>query len=258
MSKEDKPFLQISSDLHIEYNNDSVPNVEDYIIPTAKNLVLAGDIGTFYKYEQLYGFILNLSKLFENVIYVLGNHEYYKSKNTEKLINMFEIKKLALKMKDTIKNLHILDNDVIVLKYNGVDYKIIGSTLWSNPTSALTRGLRNIYGINLERFKQKYKDSVSFLEREIKKCAGNNQKAIVITHYVPSISIVPFNKINENISLYASDLEYLFCENIIYWIFGHIHHNFNITMYGTKLITNQKGKPRDNIKDFSLSCVLNV
>src|SRR6056300_571740 len=69
--------IQIASDLHIEYDNDGIVDPLNYITPSADVLVLAGDIGSFYKYEQLHNFLSRISEYFKYVIYVPGNHEYY-------------------------------------------------------------------------------------------------------------------------------------------------------------------------------------
>ena len=69
--------FQIVSDLHIEYRNDQIPEPLDYITPTAEILILAGDIGSLYKYKQLVGFLEKLCVYFKYVVYIPGNHEFY-------------------------------------------------------------------------------------------------------------------------------------------------------------------------------------
>ena len=67
---------QISSDLHIENFEDDVDPLK-LITPKADVLILAGDIGSLYKYEQLFRFINNLVNHFKFILYIPGNHEYY-------------------------------------------------------------------------------------------------------------------------------------------------------------------------------------
>ena len=69
--------FQIASDLHIEYKNNDVHDPLNYIIPSAEVLILAGDIGSFYKHHQLKSFLKRLCEYFQAVIYIPGNHEYY-------------------------------------------------------------------------------------------------------------------------------------------------------------------------------------
>ena len=77
--------FQIASDLHIENDVSEYINTEDYITPVAPILILAGDIGNLYKKTQLYNFLEELCEKFIAVIYVPGNHEYYKIKSIESL-----------------------------------------------------------------------------------------------------------------------------------------------------------------------------
>ena len=98
--------LQIASDLHIEYKNDEIPNPLDYIIPTAEILILAGDIGSLYKIEQLEGFLIKLSGYFKHIIYVPGNQEYYTINENEQTPMSILLNKLY-KIEQHIKNLFI-------------------------------------------------------------------------------------------------------------------------------------------------------
>ena len=56
--------IQIVSDLHIE-EYDNVPNPLDFLIPSADILILAGDIGSFYKINQLTDFLTALCNYFK-------------------------------------------------------------------------------------------------------------------------------------------------------------------------------------------------
>ena len=54
--------IQIASDLHIEYRSNIIPNPLDLITPSAEILILAGDIGSSYKYNQL-NFLIDISRI---------------------------------------------------------------------------------------------------------------------------------------------------------------------------------------------------
>ena len=82
--------IQIVSDIHIEYKKEEL-NPLDFFTPSAPYLILAGDIGSFYKYDQLKDFLQKTCKLFDHVIYVLGNHEYYKTSYDCKPLSISEI-----------------------------------------------------------------------------------------------------------------------------------------------------------------------
>ena len=58
--------IQIASDLHIEcIDNDDVDPL-DFVTPEAPILILAGDIGSFYRQKQLKNFLTKLCTHFSN------------------------------------------------------------------------------------------------------------------------------------------------------------------------------------------------
>jgi predicted phosphodiesterase len=120
--------IQIASDLHIEYKNDLVPNPLDFITPSADILVLAGDIGSFYKIEQLTKFLETLCSYFQIVLYVPGNHEWYTVPGKEKL-RYETLEKRMKEIEDKIPNLNILNRSSVIIG----DICFAGCTLWSNP-----------------------------------------------------------------------------------------------------------------------------
>ena len=92
-------------------------------------------------------------------------------------------------------------------------------------------------------------------------CKKNDGKLVVITHHVPTYNIdYKQKKLDKYKSLYFSNLDYLMkSENMSTWICGHIHYNFDkMTFGGVRLVSNQKGKPKDNIQDYSSEFVINV
>ena len=70
-------LIRVMSDLHLEFSqgNMHVPELPD----DAKTvLILAGDIGLVKKTHTFIDFITDMSARFQDVIYVMGNHEHYK------------------------------------------------------------------------------------------------------------------------------------------------------------------------------------
>jgi predicted phosphohydrolase len=100
--------LRILSDLHIEFADFTPPPTD------ADVTVLAGDIGVGM--AALDWTHLNFPEM--PVVYVLGNHEYYR----HDLALLGQMKKAAL------SNVHILENDCVVLE--GV--RFLGATLWTD------------------------------------------------------------------------------------------------------------------------------
>ena len=248
--------LQICSDIHIEYKSDEIPDPLDYITPSAEILVLAGDIGSFYKIEQLKGFLERLCPLFKTVIYVPGNQEYYLVNNHESL-PMYQLLNRLYEIEANIKNLYVLNQTSIIVN----DICITGCTLWSDIKITIPKFIVRINGINNEVYKKKHSNDLKYINKMIDYCAKNNLKLVVITHYCPTYKVLEnSNRRDKYSSLYMTDLDYLLKSNMVNtWICGHIHRNFDFySENGTRLVGNQKGKPKDKITDFSKNFVVKI
>lgn len=247
--------FQIVSDLHIEYKNNNIPEPLSLLTPSADILILAGDIGSLYKFNQLKEFLKKLSKYFLFIIYVPGNHEYYKIEN----INPIEMEKLSQKfllLEIEINNLIILNKNYIKIN----DICIIGCTLWSKSQLKIPNFIK-IFGINNKIYNDMFENNLSYINKMIKICKYKNLKLIVITHYCPTYQVLPEKKKrNKYVSFYTSNLDNLLDKSKIHtWICGHIHSNFDIiTEGGTRIIGNQKGKPNDFITNYSKTFTITI
>ena len=259
--------FQIVSDLHIEYKSTSVPDPLSLITPVADNLILAGDIGSFYQFDQLKNFLIPLCKLFKTVIYIPGNHEYYTMKDY-KPQTMSELLDRFYSLTHIITNLHILNRDLIQIN----DVCIVGCTLWSKWTPEINKNTNRRYNIpkfivrihdmTTQLYDKLHNDDLTYIKEVITLCQRTNTKLLVVTHHSPMF--LPIKKDNKFKTLYASNLEYLLHKRFVHtWVFGHIHKNFDFYtscinqngLYpsegGTHIFTNQYGKPKDNITDYS-------
>ena len=249
--------LQIASDLHIEYKNDEIPDPLTYITPKADILILAGDIGSFYKIDQLKGFLEKVCKLFKTVIYVPGNQEYYTVKTDNSLLPMNELLDRLYEIEQDIKNLIILNQSSLIID----DICITGCTLWSKPDILIPKFIVRIYGINNDIYLKKHNSDLKYIKKISSYCEKNNLKLVVVTHYCPTYKVLnDFKKLDKYSSLYTNNLDYLLdSNNINTWICGHIHKNFDFyTEKGTRVVGNQLGKPKDNIMDYSKEFVVKI
>lgn len=247
--------FQIVSDLHIEYNNYIDPL--KLITPSAEILILAGDIGSLYKINQLKNFLSNICKHFKAVIYVPGNHEYYII-NDSKPETMFSLNNKLSKIEKEIDNLYILNR--ASLKIDNVC--IIGATLWSSCKVNIPKYIVRINGMNNRLYNNLHEQDLSYIESMIKYCKKNNLTPLVVSHHCPTYSVIKTQKKKNDrfISLYATNLEYLLNKSSVHtWVCGHIHSNFDMnTEGGTRIVGNQFGKPKDNIRDYYKDFVISV
>lgn len=229
--------IQVISDLHREFGS------TELCFDQADVVVLAGDVNLGIKgIEWIKETISN-----KPVIYVLGNHEYYKG-SYPKTLN--KIKDAAL---DT--NVHVLENTFIDI--DGIRFH--GATLWTdfsifgNPVQygMLCQPKMNDYKMikrdpsyskmrTLDTFKI-HQLSKQWLKESLEDSKG--LKNIVVTHHAPGIQSVPEHyKEDPLTAAYASDLEDVIKEyQPLYWIHGHIHTPCRYKIDETEVICNPHG-----------------
>jgi len=241
--------FQFCSDLHIEYNNDSVPDPLDLITPVSENLILAGDIGSLYKIEQLTSFLKQLCQYFKKVIYIPGNQEYYTQNNYQPL-EFGILKERLLNLEKSIYNLYVLDRDCMLFG----NVMVVGCTLWSKPKCKIPPYIVRIKGMYNQLYNRKHQEDLKYVKKMIQYCKRKQYKLLMVTHHCPTYLVLETltKKADKIVSLYVSNLDYLLKENLVNaWICGHIHHNFDFkTLDGTRIVGNQLGKPKDNIQNY--------
>ncbi|WP_045464182.1 metallophosphoesterase [Sporocytophaga myxococcoides] len=245
--------IQVASDLHQEFGRSEIE------FDKADLLILAGDVSLGIK-----GIQWILSEIKIPVIYVLGNHEYYKG-SYPKTLN---------KIKDVAKNthVHVLENNSIEL--DGITFH--GATLWTdfelfgNPryTGGLVQSKMNDYKLirrdpsysklrTIDTYKI-HKASLKWLEESLG--TSSSKKNIVISHHAPSIKSLP-ERLKENIvsSAYASNLDDLiFKYQPEYWIHGNIHAPSFYKIGDTQIICNPHGYINDAYNGFNPGLFIKV
>jgi Icc-related predicted phosphoesterase len=239
--------IHILCDLHVEFG-DFVPPV----VP-ADVVVLAGDV-----HVKDRGLRWILDQNFESpVLYVLGNHEFYRGKFPGL------IDKLKQDAKGT--NVHVLENESVEIG----GYRFFGCTLWSNmdllghnhASSIAAADTMNDY--RLIRLSKTYRrlspsDTKAWHFRSVRKLReflvrGDSARTIVVTHHAPSIkSIVDRYRADPVSAAFASNMDDFILEyQPRLWIHGHTHESFDYRIGKTGIICNPRGyAPRDINKEF--------
>lgn len=246
--------IQIISDLHQEFGS------TDLFFDHADVVVLAGDINLGTK-----GVEWIKSKIKDKpVIYVLGNHEYYKG-SYPKTLN---------KIKHAAEG-----SNVFVLEDKAADIEGVrfhGATLWTdfsvfgNPVQygMICQPKMNDYKMirrdpsyskmrTIDTFKI-HQFSRLWLKESLENSTG--LKNIVVTHHAPSLRCVPEQyKEDPLTAAYASDMEDFIQEHQpLYWIHGHIHSPCRYAIGKTEVICNPHGYIDEKYNGYEKELIIEI
>jgi len=256
--------VQIFSDLHIEFHT-TFPRIKKY----APILILAGYIVKL-SHKPYTLFLEYVSKHWDYIIYVFGNHEMYHSKKTIDSLKNEYIQYIRQKY----TNIYILDNSYIYIQ----NYLFIGSTLWSYYPDHYPDGIiqctrkikcKTTKGYTKEIGKSGYNtlhsidrqyilETLSSITTEYTNTRKNpiyidkDTRIVLVTHYPVLNTNVSnplyFSKYN---SLFQNDMlqdivslrQHHFPKNDVICICGHTHYSFDYIEEKSNIrcISNQLG-----------------
>jgi predicted phosphodiesterase len=228
--------IQLLSDLHHEFS------LHAYQETDADVLVLAGDIDT-----GVNG-ITWAKTLGKPVIYVSGNHEFYRHEMT----TMID----AMREEAQGSNVHFLETDAVVI--DGV--RFLGTTLWTDfklfgdrlQNKALRIGGAALNDFRVIRYTHKTftaEDSLELNAASVhwlgEQLNGKHEgPTVVVTHHMPSEQCVsPRFKSDIVSSCFASNLDHLMGKAAL-WCYGHTHDSGDVTINGTRIVGNPRGYSR--------------
>ncbi|WP_406826902.1 metallophosphoesterase [Pedobacter sp. KACC 23697] len=246
--------VKIISDLHQEFG------ISDLDFSNADMVILASDtnLGT----KGIKWIKENMKE--KPVIYLLGNHEYYKGSYPKTLDKIFEAS---------------LNSNIIVLENKRLEFgnvRFHGATLW---TDFSLFGSPVEYGIICQAKMNDYRQirktpsysklrsidtykihqtSKLWLQQSLQESVG--YKNIVITHHAPSIKSIPDEHKNDPISsAYASDLEDIILKyQPDYWIHGHIHTPVRYHIGRTEIICNPHGYINEKYNGYDKDLIIEI
>lgn len=250
-------YVRLSSDQHIEaFYGTPVEQMIEYFIPKDDRdaesvLVLAGDLSS--KPDQVARFIAALEHRFIKVIYVPGNHEYYKHMYQDWPELIFEQFRLH-----GIENTKCPGNDVKTFMVDGV--KFIAGTLWGECSTRpdynddLRRFIADFHFIGVREYGREdlymtpaYMRNLSGQHKTLIRDAlaqATEDKVIVVTHHLPLYEAV-------SMRFRVSTLNGAFvnqCDDILapdcgpnMWLFGHTHDKQEFVKDGVLFAANPVG-----------------
>lgn len=223
--------IQYMSDLHLEFGGEfHIPKVGDV-------LVVAGDCDLG---DKSVGHMNNWAQIFDHVIFVAGNHEFYHNE-------WFDVHSKLLE--GCADNVHYLNKSKITI--DNVDF--VGGTLWTDMDGqnmnviADARYFMNDYRIIVKgphtlRPQDTIDDFYSTMdvfEKEIDK----DRTTVVITHHSPSYLSVSRDYKGDRLNgAYVTNLhEFIEEKEPEVWIHGHVHACVDEVIGNTKLLCNPRG-----------------
>lgn len=252
--------IQIASDLHLEFPENTQWFKKNPFIPKSEVLILAGDIVYLEKFDTVQFFFEDISEKFERIIYLPGNHDYFGG----------AINKDYSVLNEKFPNVEIIQQNKCEIIS---ETRFIFSTLWTRIPKSEAKG----YMMNMNDYRQIFKiadgkmrridyhdtnrlhsEAIVFIENELLKIFDG--KTVVVTHHAPDFSLVKGVVDEKKKHAYASDLApFIEKYSIHTWIFGHKHVSINKQFNRTRFISNPLGYliSRYN-KEFTLDYTIEI
>jgi predicted phosphodiesterase len=231
-----KMKLQIMSDLHLEMHADRGAELIRELDPTGVDvLVLAGDITSARYYEDLENVFKPLARKYRHMLYVPGNHEYYKSSPKQVTRNLAKLVK-------EVPEVVIPDNGAVLI----AGQRFIGGTMWfrPDPMGELNKRFMHDFSLIQDFEPWVYDQNIAFekaLATEVE--AGD----VVVSHHLPAPESVPPRFAGSAINaFFVSDMtSYLRELQPKLWIHGHTHDRCDYVIDKTRVVANPLGYPNE-------------
>ncbi len=244
--------LLVLSDLHLEFAPYALASTEADVI------VLAGDIHVGVQGIQWAQDVFRYTP----VVYVAGNHEYYRQSYSDHLDKMREAARGT--------NVRFLENDAIEI--DGVVF--LGCTLWTDfklfgdsrtamhEAEAQMNDYRLIY-LSAPYRRLRPDDTLSLNTKSVdwlKQAIARHQDKplVVVTHHAPSMLSVQ-DRYKEDIvsAAFASPLdELVVTSRAKFWLHGHVHDAARYTIGETQVVCNPRGYPHETDGGFDPQLVV--
>jgi predicted phosphodiesterase len=228
--------IRLLSDVHHEFYEDK----RLYSNKGEDVLVVAGDLNVGHL--SCWSALKQFADHVKHVIYVPGNHEYYRQ-------SMVEFDSYMQRFSSGT-NIHFLNPGHITLE--GVTF--IGAALWTNfgdnkfnqvVCTQRINDFRSIRGFSGDVCSALYRDHIAYIRDQYTAVEG---KKVIVTHFLPDHACVaPQYRGPDVINHYfANNLGSWISElQDTTWLFGHTHDLVDIVIGDTRVIANPYGYNRN-------------
>ena len=221
--------FELISDIHLEFIYGELSNPQSYLErifskPVAKTLLIAGDISSHLAEpnQGIVDFFDLVSRKYERVLAVLGNHDYINDFST--------IGQVGKAVKEIFPEIIWLDNEGIDLG----EVRVFGGTLWSQITED-NKARMSSYMIDYHMIEKAEgtlitPDDTNLLNRESKRAlldfieADRSKPVVVLTHHAPCRRSSKWPD-SDTTQGFCNDYDGLLKtqDNIRLWAHGHVH-----------------------------------
>lgn len=227
-----KMKLGIASDLHLEFFKDhaALNFINELDSDGVDVLVLAGDILSIKRQMQMKAILSAFKNKYKNVVWVLGNHEYYN--------NIPRCTQLALREAEKA-GVHLLNNSSVTID----GQRFIGGTGWFPElpdTTAFHKHCMTDFDLidHLEPWVYKeHEYFVDFLTTCLK------PEDVLVMHHLPTTKSVHSKYAGNHLNrFFLCDIEKLILDRQPKLVInGHGHDQFDYKIGETRIISNPKG-----------------
>lgn len=243
------------SDVHLEFYKQYEHPIDLYKKYDCDTLIIAGDFSQPLDHNGKPNeiFIYHLRKLrsmYKYVIYVTGNHEYYRC--LDLFMTTQDVDHIIEKMCDSL-DIHFLQKSCWIHPLKNILFA--GCTLWSQIDYGGKTNCNDFMRIfdSTSKYLELHNDHKSWLENIIKETREIPQliethasiKTIVVTHHLPTLKMIGDSYKKQNNTAFATDLDYLLETPLIAWFCGHSHCPKTEYVNGILVVNNATGYPHE-------------
>lgn len=223
------------SDLHLDHYSDRGRSFLDSLSERADVGVVAGDIGDGRFPDQYLKLFQRLRDVYDNVVVITGNHDYYKS-TIERTHNSI------LLAASQVPNVHFLNRSSVTID----DRTFYGGTMWYRFREDNYRyeNYMNDTAYIQDLNKWVYQENELFtlhLEGRLTK------DDVVVTHHLPHyLSVDDMYKRSESNRFFVCNMDKLIRDRQPrLWLHGHTHTDAHYWVKKTEIVCHPRGYPRE-------------
>lgn len=229
------PTLQLMSDLHLEMHADGGHRFLESLDPTGVDvLALVGDILSARFLSNILEVLGRFAQKYPRVLYVPGNHEFWKTKPVETLALFQEVER-------QLPTVTVMYNKTVTIEGRRFHGGPMWFPAWGHGLDQEARGMPDFF------FIANFWTWVIDENRNFKNFVNGAVKPndIVLTHYLPSFaSVSPQFQGSRLNAFFVCEMDRVIRQlRPALWLHGHTHDSCDYQLFDTRIVCNPFGYP---------------